>query len=296
MLKNIDDEGEDSSNEEESIDDAPPDSDKTNGNKTENTKGKDEIIFEEDENVKLSKQRSIFENLFEKYHFWISREVPRESLQFVIKSFGGKVFWDGNGLENDKSITHHVIDRTTVVGDRIVTRDYVQPQWVYDCINARVIIPPNEYGPGCKLPPHLSPFVDDYEEGYVPDYRKKLDNLYKQTNGIPLESIVVPTNEQEESESDEEERFVEDLAAEKQGNYDTDGKKHKKSENIQQQEEEEQKSTAAALLPRRRRRLLQRIKYSKRMKQKAINLLEKKKLKLNDGCATVIGKNTIVYK
>jgi len=46
--------------------------------------------------------------------FFLSREVPRDSIEFVVKAFGGKVGWDGSGLdESDTSITHQVTDRTS---------------------------------------------------------------------------------------------------------------------------------------------------------------------------------------
>lgn len=43
--------------------------------------------------------------------FYLGREVPREQLLVVIRSFGGKVGWEGEGSplkEDDESITHQV--------------------------------------------------------------------------------------------------------------------------------------------------------------------------------------------
>jgi len=226
----------------------------------------------------------------------LSREVPRESLEFVIKSFGGKVTWEGAGVnEENEDITHQIVDRADTVQHRILSRDYVQPQWVYDCLNARVLIPIDLYLPGTTLPPHLSPFVDDYAEGYIPEYRKILDQLYKEANGIPTDTNPVPIVE-EESESDEEERFADDLAAEKEGKYEPSKKKLRKlAEQQQQQDEEEQQEIAESLLPGKKRRFLQHIKYNKKMKQQEISKLEEKRQKLKEGKAQVVDKTTIVY-
>ena len=63
-------------------------------------------------------------------------------------------------------------------------RYYIQPQWVFDCINARRILPVSDYFPDTILPPHLSPFVDETETGeYVPPEKQRL---------LEGKSLVVP--------------------------------------------------------------------------------------------------------
>ncbi|KAF1879439.1 hypothetical protein Lal_00005905 [Lupinus albus] len=145
---------------------------------------------EEDQDTRECKK------LFENTKFFLSREmyhingrvaeictltrVPRESLLFVIPAFGGVVSWEGEGGpfgESDQSITHQVVDRDSQ-GHRFLSREYVQPQWIFDCVNARIILPTMDYMVGKIPPPHLSPFVDNEEEGaYVPDYAQTIKHL-----------------------------------------------------------------------------------------------------------------------
>ncbi|CAK8568686.1 unnamed protein product [Lathyrus sativus] len=119
-------------------------------------------------------------NLFQNLKIFLSREVPRESLLFVIPAFGGIVSWEGEGapfVESDQGITHQIVDREAQ-GHRFLSREYVQPQWVFDCVNARIILPTENYLVGRIPPPHLSPFVDYDEEGaYVPEYAKTIKHL-----------------------------------------------------------------------------------------------------------------------
>jgi pescadillo protein len=155
-------------------------------------------------------------SLFSSYFFYLSREVTRPTLEFVIRSFGGQVGWDavlGAGSpfeENDPRITHHVIDRPVVPGSaprqHPGKRAYVQPQWVVDCINRKVLLPTDEYAPGKTLPPHLSPFVDEDEVrergGYVPMEAKRIGDVEM---GEEDEDDEDEDEDEDEMDEDEEE-------------------------------------------------------------------------------------------
>ncbi|KAH7532464.1 pescadillo homolog [Ziziphus jujuba] len=142
---------------------------------------------EEDEDTRECKK------LFRTMKFYLSREVPRESLLFVIPAFGGMVSWEGDDApfgEGDENITHQIVDRPTQA-HRILSREYVQPQWIYDCINARIILPTEGYLVGRVPPPHLSPFVDNDAEGYVPEYAETIKRLQAAARNevLPLPGI-----------------------------------------------------------------------------------------------------------
>ena len=132
--------------------------------------------------------------LFEPFTFFLSRETSRHPIEFLLKAFGCKrVGWSSSlgekGSycdEDDNRITHQVVDRPDLplpapptsnedgvhdVGSvddvpapqaqnvRVAGRIYIQPQWVWDCINAGALQRPDLYAPGATLPPHLSPWM-----------------------------------------------------------------------------------------------------------------------------------------
>lgn len=136
-------------------------------------------------------------NLFAPFTFYLSRETPRQPLEFLLKAFGCKrVGWDsvlGDGAyttnEADPNITHQLVDRpnlplpaqpdaspntadegsrTLKPGTRVPGRTYVQPQWVWDCVNVGRLLRPDLYAPGATLPPHLSPWVKPKKGQYDP--------------------------------------------------------------------------------------------------------------------------------
>ncbi|ORY51225.1 Pescadillo N-terminus-domain-containing protein [Leucosporidium creatinivorum] len=158
-------------------------------------------------------------SLFSSYFFYLSREVTRPTLEFVIRSFGGQVGWDavlGAGSpfdENDARITHHIVDRPVVPGaaprQHPGKRAYVQPQWVVDCINRKTLLPTDDYAPGRTLPPHLSPFVDEDEVrergGYVPLEAKRIMDVDMAEQEDDEDSDEDDDEDEEEDDEEEEE-------------------------------------------------------------------------------------------
>ncbi|KAI9014096.1 Pescadillo N-terminus-domain-containing protein, partial [Hyaloraphidium curvatum] len=136
--------------------------------------------------------------IFSDYVFYCNRETPIPSLLFVLRSFGAKLvgYPSPNSpiTEKDSRITHQIVDRESIP-DRVLSRAYVQPQWVYDCANRGELLDSTPYGVGKLLPPHLSPWVKADANGYDPTQRaEESDDEEDDEEG----------DEEEESESDEE--------------------------------------------------------------------------------------------
>uniref|UniRef100_A0A8B9YK89 Pescadillo homolog n=1 Tax=Bos mutus grunniens TaxID=30521 RepID=A0A8B9YK89_BOSMU len=192
---------------------------------------------EEDRRKELEAQEK-HKKLFEGLRFFLNREVPREALAFIIRSFGGIVSWDkslciGATYDvTDPSITHQIVDRpgqqTPVIG-----RYYVQPQWVFDSVNAQLLLPVADYFPGVQLPPHLSPFVTEKEGDYVPPEKLKLLALQRGEHAGNL-------NESEEEDEEEDD-----------GDGEEEGEKEEEEEDMEADSEKEEEARLTALEERR---------------------------------------------
>eukprot|EP01100_Stratorugosa_tubuloviscum_P009935 TRINITY_DN41_c2_g1_i1.p1 TRINITY_DN41_c2_g1~~TRINITY_DN41_c2_g1_i1.p1 ORF type:complete len:648 (-),score=289.30 TRINITY_DN41_c2_g1_i1:181-2124(-) len=262
-----------------------------------------EIAEQEKEKAKL---------LFSDLKFYLSRETPKEILFFLIKCFGGNVCWDNFACTNPThpSITHHVTDRPInaqienaqktyqikLLQRKIFGRDYIQPQWIFDCINAGILLPVEEYAPNAKLPPHLSPFVDDQKEGYTPERRKYIDNLLRITQQ-PNQSISTSTSkdekksndsENEEDEAAELERLYEkereaELSGVTYSNFNSNKKpnnnNNNKNNNNKQKQNQENKFKEMMIKSGKQKRLYIHLKgQESKIKRKISKLENKKKL------------------
>lgn len=134
-------------------------------------------------------------SLFSNVVVFLSREVPRYSLEFVLRAFGATVCYpetSGLGSPYDESapeITHQIVDRPEV--NVVPGRVYVQPQWVYDSINRGELVKETDYGVGKLLPPHLSPFVTYREGDYVPEQDQHEDAVNGEMDDVMEESVDV---------------------------------------------------------------------------------------------------------
>ena len=79
-----------------------------------------------------------------------------------------------------------------------------------DCVNNLFLLPTKPYKPGTPAPAHLSPFVDNVAEGYIPDRQREMNALAGvdeevMTGGKPLKATGAIGSDSEEEDEDEEE-------------------------------------------------------------------------------------------
>ncbi|XP_024295164.1 pescadillo [Oncorhynchus tshawytscha] len=177
------------------------------------TEGEDQENMQARE--KEQKEQEAQKRLFEGLKFFLNREVPRESLAFILRCFGAEVSWDkslcigGTYEVTDETITHQIVDRPDM-DKQYINRYYIQPQWVFDSVNAQMRLPVEDYFLGTTLPPHLSPFVEEKDGDYVPPEKLKLMALQRGEKPVQEEEDEEEEDEEEEEEDDEEEDDVDD--------------------------------------------------------------------------------------
>ena len=132
------------------------------------------------------KMKKKLKNLFKGLIFFLGREVPIEIFETVIASCGG-LFGDESEnsafKKDDKRITHYIVDRPPAGIEMKPNKEYIQPQWIFDCVNKKILLPVSGYAPGKKLPPHLSPFYEVNEKGeYVYEIENEEDMKDEEEN------------------------------------------------------------------------------------------------------------------
>ncbi|XP_050387954.1 uncharacterized protein LOC126804762 [Argentina anserina] len=292
-------------------------------------------VFEEEEEGaeekakedKMTLQQVIaLERLFSGMKFFLNREVPRESLTFVIRSLGGEVSWDKNLYpgatfdESDPDIKYQIVDRESVA-ERRLDRTFIQPQWIYDSLNMRMLLPTDDYLMGAKLPPHLSPFVNEKKGEYVPPDKTKMLNLRKQFEADMASEDKVNKGEggvESELETDAEfEKEVDDQESDsevesaKRRQADADEKKAKKmkvneinksnkrskmavkkgklkiedKEELKKKEDAEHRKMGIMMIPKKKKRLFDKITRTKKQKSMKTQKMKNKR-KIVEAIAT----------
>jgi len=241
------------------------------------------------------------ETLFSGLRFYLAREVPRALLELMVRAFGGTVGWEGDGSPfgaADAGITHHVVDRDAQ-RHQFLSREYVQPQWVADCINAGLLLPVAPYGPGQAPPPHVSPFVDDEEEGYIPEQRKLVLKLQAEAAGHagafePSEGADAggggdgdgsgdegAGEEEAEGDADAEAQFQAELEAEKAGAGAGDvpavGGTRGSATARKRAREEVETERRRMMMPKKDKRLYDKIMFAKDRKAQRVEVLKQRK-------------------
>uniref|UniRef100_A0A3B4UIK2 Pescadillo homolog n=1 Tax=Seriola dumerili TaxID=41447 RepID=A0A3B4UIK2_SERDU len=249
----------------------------------------------EKEHTQQEAQKKLFEGL----KFYLNREVPRESLAFIIRCFGGEVSWDksvciGSTYEvTDETITHQIVDRPNIDKQHI-NRYYIQPQWVYDCVNAKIRLPVEDYFLGVTLPPHLSPFVEEKDGDYVPPEKVKIMALQRGEKPEEEEGEDEEEEEQEDDDNndddddDEEEEEEEEKNLKKMEQQRSQGKslqvkvtpgkvKVENTVRLEQEEKAEEKRLAIMMMKKKEKYLYDKIMFGKKRKIREANKLAAKR-------------------
>ncbi|KAG8183718.1 hypothetical protein JTE90_002784 [Oedothorax gibbosus] len=187
------------------------------------------------------------QKLFQGCKIYLNREVPKESLLFIIKCFGGEVSYDkslyvGSTFEEtDETITHQIVDRPLGT-KQYLNRYYIQPQWIYDSVNAGMLLPVDLYFPGEILPPHLSPFVEEKEGDYVPPEKQALID-FQSGRTKSIRRTEESSDEELEEQSSEEEKEGE------QGPDEVIPNKRKATQQVSEQDNKRAKMKVTAGVP-----------------------------------------------
>lgn len=250
---------------------------------------------EDEERRRKEEESKTLQKLFSKCKIFIGREVPREMFAFAIRACGGNVSWDkslcaGASFDvNDETITHQLIDRPKLT-NMVVNRVYVQPQWIFDCINARKLLPADSYLPGGILPPHFSPFVEEKEGDYVPPERFGQRQTEEDVNEAPVETgppvdLVANnaylTNSVKRKKVDDEEPKEKSISKEER-------KKSMKVEasqlpkvntsEIAKRKANEEQRLREMTIPKKQKRLYDKIKFTQKKKRQEVDKLKRKRV------------------
>ncbi|QLG71570.1 hypothetical protein HG535_0B06140 [Zygotorulaspora mrakii] len=241
--------------------------------------------------------------LFSGFVFYVGREVPIDIIEFLILSCGGSVISE-SGLDqldskneiNLSKITHQIVDRP-VLKNKVPGRTYIQPQWIFDCLNNGELVPANLYLPGESLPPHLSPWGDKF--GYNPtekvEENDESESESESENEIEAEEHVDSTAAVPAAPVDGDDSGDEDLKRQKELELESSGvtytatndaddstkskSKSKKRKGVS--EDDEEKDLKMIMMSNKQRKLYKKMQYSNAKKEDKVEQLKKKKKQIS---------------
>ncbi|XP_014254746.1 pescadillo homolog [Cimex lectularius] len=236
--------------------------------------------------------------LFKGMKVFLNREVPREPLVFVLRCFGAEVSWDRTQFvgstfdENDETITHQIVDRPQI-DKQYISRYYVQPQWVFDSVNARELLPVEKYFIGCVLPPHFSPFVDTSRpQTYNPFEVLAQDEETREEKATDAENKDEEDEEDENEGSEEsEEEEVKNKNCEEQLRKKRElmtkkmkvapGKLFKEDEEALKKRKREEYKLREKMVERKHKALYKSMMKGRAERMRDVKILQKKRLQVN---------------
>eukprot|EP00759_Apiculatamorpha_spiralis_P012668 PhF_6_TR19621/c0_g1_i1/m.28630/K14843/PES1, NOP7; pescadillo len=165
-----------------------------------------------------------FKQLFKGLVFYISRESVPEHIGFVVRCLGGSVATTYNA----HGVTHYVIDRPAIPAteSKLAGVEYVQPQYIFDCLNAKVLLPVEPYGIGLVCPSHVSPFTVsirnndkefnleqkvEHRSSFVDDVPERVHEIRKIINPKYVKGVNPEDEDDDVDSADLEERVGNDL-------------------------------------------------------------------------------------
>ncbi|KHJ98064.1 BRCA1 protein [Oesophagostomum dentatum] len=220
--------------------------------------------------------------LFKGLVFFLNRETPKEALTLIIRNCGGVVGWAGGPTSVDETsptVTHQVVDRPMTKFD--VNRRYVQPQWIFDCLNARRRLPCEKYMPGVQLPPHFSPFTKEKAGDYVPMERlEELRSLGQDVSAlVENEPALASTSKSKSKKSKKTEENEKGMRV-------TLGRMHMKNKQLEVNQQHAEAKMREMMIPKKHKRVYHSIRQRmKKDKSEALKLKEKRAKAQNSASA-----------
>ena len=168
-----------------------------------------------------------------------------------------------------------------------------------------ILLPIAKYAVGAPLPPHLSPWVDNEEEGYKPAYAEEIERLKL---GEPVEEKEA--EEMDESESEEEEEKVEKEgeseeeeeeeepveAEDEKKDKKAEKKRKKKKRKAQDKEVDEAHELARSMMSRKATHLYGRMQHGIAQKKQKAEVLQTRRKEIEGKKKDTTGKTVLMQK